>query len=913
MKGAVRLILITLILFATSTIRTNAQKPDPRVSRLIKNMTVEEKIGQLFIVAFPGDDVSPTSDIGRLILQYKIGGVLLSAKNGNFRNDANAPLTVARLTAALQGLALRDQGPGIPLFIAVQHDGNGYPATELRTGMTAIPSPLAIGATWDPENARTVGKIVGRELAAVGINMLLGPPLDVLHTPRPGQPGDLRTASFGGSPYWVGRMGEAYIQGIHQGSRGRVITIAKHFPGYGSSDRDPEEEVPTVDKSLEELKRTDLVPFIAVTDVENNPLFGVTDGLMTSHLRYRGFQGPTPPGSPPLSFHPGGLQVAMGLPELAPWRETGLLMSDSLGVPAVRRQFSPKLESFPHKEIAQKALLAGNDLLLVSRFALEDNDWPTQFANITSAIRFFREQYEADDTFRARVDAALQRILRLKTHLYPDFDLGSVTVDLTAVSKTVGQDEARGEIAAIMKDAITLVAPSLNELADRLPSGPRSGEPIVIFTDARQVTECPDCEPVPLIPPTAIEETILRLYGPQGIGQIDPEQIQSYTFAQLKALLTPPEDQEQAAELGIPMLSEEEKAEIEAQIEQAMWIVFAMQDINPDVAPASDALRVFLKERANELANKHVIVLAFDAPYYLDATEISKLTAYYAIYSKIPAAIEAAVRALFQQFPPVGALPVSVSGATYDLTTQLQPDPAQEITLTRVDSEDQVVELGQEFTIQTSVILDKNGHPVPDGTKVTFWLTDPTDSTYLDFQEVQTKDGVAAVTLIANRAGPVEIRAQAGEAQTTEPLALVIQAPAAPSPTPEPPTATPTVTVTPTPTATPTPTPTPTPPQAPAPVGWESFLLSVFGMLIAGVLVMSVENGNGSVTVGLRLFLSSIAVGLIGYLLVALRWLQVRELPMVGALPQTWHAPAVSFTFALAPLAWALWQRRENR
>ena len=788
MRSVFRPFLIALSLFAMLAIQTNAQRPEQHVNRLIENMSVEEKIGQLFVVTFLGDDVSPTSDIGRLILQYKIGGVLLSAENGNFRNDANAPLAVARLTAALQGLALSDQGPGIPLFIAIEHDGNGYPTTELRAGMTAVPSPLAIGATWDPENARTVGEIVGRELAAVGINMLLGPPLDVLHTPRPGQPGDLRTASFGGSPYWVGRMGQAYIQGVHQGSRGRVATVAKHFPGYGSSDRDPEEEVPTVDKSQEELRRTDLVPFIAVTDVENTPLSGVTDGLMTSHLRYTGFQGPTPPGSLPLSFHPAGLQQAMTLPELAPWRETGLLMSDSLGVPAVRRQFSPKLESFPHKEIAQKALLAGNDLLLVSRFALEDNDWPTQFDNITSAIRFFREQYEADDTFRARVDAALQRILRLKTHLYPNFDLGSVTVDLTTVSKEVGQDEARGEVAAIMKSAITLVAPGLNELADRLPSGPRSGEPIVIFTDTRQARECPGCEPISLLPPTALEETILRLYGPEGIGQIDPEQVRSYTFAQLKALLIPPEDEEQAAELGIPMLSEAEKAELEAQIEQAMWIVFAMQDINPDAAPASDALRVFLKERANELANKRVIVLAFDAPYYLDATEISKLTAYYAIYSKIPAAVEAAVRALFQQFPPDGALPVSVSGATYDLAVRLEPDPAQEITLIRVDSEDQVVELGQEFTIQTSVILDKNGHPVPDGTKVTFWLTDPTDSTYLDFQDVQTRDGVAEATLIANRPGPVEIRAQAGEAETVEPLALIIQPPAAPSPTPEPPT-----------------------------------------------------------------------------------------------------------------------------
>ncbi len=913
MKRMVSLVLTALILCGLWIGRAGAQKQDPRVSRIIEQMTVEEKVGQLFIVTFPGDKVDSDSAIGRLILEHKIGGVLLSARNGNFRNEAGAPAAVARLTASLQALALGDGGPGIPLFITIQHDGNGYPTTELRAGMTAIPSPLAIGATWDPENARTIGKIVGQELAAVGINLLLGPPLDVVHTPRPGQPGDLQTASFGGSPYWVGRMGEAYIQGVHQGSRGRVATVAKHFPGYGSSDRNPDEEAATVDKSLEELVRTDLVPFIAVTNLEAPVRSSVTDGLMMSHLRYRGFQGPTRPGSPPISFDPGGVQVVMGLPELASWRETGLLMSNSLGVPAVRRLFSPSLESFPHKEIAQKALLAGNDLLLVSRFALEDDDWEAQIANITSTIRFFQEQYEVDDTFRARVDAALNRILYLKMRLYPDFELGSVAVDLTAVGQQVGQDEARSQVAAIVQSAVTLIAPGLNELADRLPSGPRSGEPIVIFTDSRQAMECPDCEPISLIPPTAIQETILRLYGPDGSGQIDASQLSSYTFAQLKALLLPPEDQERAAELGISLLSDEEKAEIERQIEEAMWIVFAMQDINPTVAPASDALRLFLKERSNSLANKNIVVVAFGAPYYLDATEISKLTAYYAVYSKIPAAVEAAVRVLFQQLPPAGALPVSVPGATYDLVTRLEPAPDQIITLTRVDSEEQTIELGTEFTIRTSVILDKNGHPVPDGTKVTFWLTDSTDSTYLDFRDALTKDGVAETTLIANRPGPVEIRAQAGEAQTMEPLALVIQPPAGPTPTPEPPTSTPTVTPTFTPTPTPTPTPEPVVPEpiAPAPVSWGSLALSMIGMLMAGAIVMSME--NGSMVVGLRLFLTSLTAGLIGYLIVALQWLQVSKLPLVGRFPQTWHAPMISFAFALVPLAWVLWQRRARQ
>ncbi|RME46314.1 MAG: hypothetical protein D6791_08615, partial [Chloroflexi bacterium] len=756
-------------------------------------MTPEERVGQLFLVTFVGQDTGPESEIARLIQDFKIGGVLLSPRNGNFQNTEGAPARVAELSTRLQSLALDKQGPGIPLFIAIEADGDGAPTTWLREGMTAVPSPLAIGATWSPDNAEAVGQIVGKELAAVGVNLLLGPPLDVLLTPRPGQPGDLKTRSFGGAPYWVGQMGEAYIRGVHEGSQGRVATVAKHFPGHGSSDRSPDEEAATVEKSKEEMTRTDLVPFLKVTDIADKEQAGITDALMTSHLRYRGFQGPSRPDSPPISFDPGGFKVLMEVQQLAQWHETGLFVSDSLGVPAVRRYFNPALDSFPHKEIAQKALLAGNDLLLVSRFALQDDDWPAQFNNITSAISFFRDKYQSDDTFQKRVDEALARILRLKIKLYPSFDRESVVVDPVAVGDLVGQDDAKKQIAAIAQTAVKVVAPELQALADRLPAPPRAGESILIFTDTRQASDCPTCEPYQLIPATAIQDTIQRLYGPSktGTGQIDPEDVHSFTFRELKALAIPAgEETETNAETAFT-LTDEERQNLETLLEEADWVLFAMQDIDPEEAPDSDALRIFLKERFSSLADKKAIVMAYGAPYYLDATEISKLTAYYAVFSKIPASIEASVRALFQEFVPTRALPVSVPGITYDLAVQLQPDPAQELTISRIDSQDTTVNFGEEFEIQTSTILDKNSHPVPDGTRVTFWLTDPTDSTYRNLKEVTTVDGVARAKLLADRAGAIDINAQAGEAETAEALSLTVKGEAQPpTATPAPPTAT---------------------------------------------------------------------------------------------------------------------------
>lgn len=894
---------------------TKAQVEDIRIRRIIDDMTVDERVGQLFLVTYIGQETDADSDVARLVRDYKVGGVVLSPRHRNFRNAEGAPAFVAKVTSQLQSLALSDADPAVPLFIAIEEGYDSDQPTALRRGITNVPSPLAVGATWDPANARTMGEIVGRELSALGVNLLLGPPLDVLLTPRPGQPGDLGTRSFGGSPYWVGEMGRAYIEGVHAGSGNRMATVAQHFPGHGSSDRSPQQEAATVEKSLEEMVRADLVPFFEVTDMAAGRPVGITDALMTSHLRYPGFQGPTRPGSPPISFDPGGLKVLTDLPALAEWRQTGLLVSDSLGVVAVRRHFSPSLESFPHKEIAQKALLAGNDMLLASRFALGDEDSSTQYANLTSAIEFFREKYETDNTFKARVDEALVRILRVKARLYTDFSLATVAPNVSEVDEVLATGDANTEVANIAQSAVALVAPGLQELVDRLPAAPRTGEPIVIFTDARTESDCPECPPYTVIRETALEETILRLYGPDGTAQIDPAHVHSYTYTDLKAYLQPPSGDGEPSSPDVPSLTGEEQRRITNLLQNAVWIIFAMQDIRPDTFAASDALRVFLKEQTNTITDKKLIVIAYGAPYYLDATEIGKLTAYFAIFSRVPASIEASIRALFQEFTPSRALPVSVPAVTYDLASQLQPRADQELSVTRGD-DDGGVTLGEEYTIETSVILDRNGNWVPDGTRVIFWLTDPTDSTYLNLREVRTVDGVARATLVADRVGPLEVRAEAGEAQTTDPLALTIRGEG------EPPTATlesqpPTATAEVVAIATATPTADagsvaelPTQRQA---IGWVTLFLSMVGMIGAGVVTAAVDGGGErALSHTVRVFLLCLAAGLTGYVIVGLQWLQAHVLPGLAGLAPEWRTPFLSTVFALIPLVWVAWQARER-
>jgi len=940
------LILGTILLPLFLSIPVEAQDESDFIQGLIDGMSVEEKVGQLFLVTFVGRDLSPESDIAQLISEYRVGGVVLLTGNGNFTNAEDTPRQVADLTNGLQALAFSQPLTGtttsVPLFIAITQDGDGFPYTQITAGVTELPNNMALGATWNVKNAEKIGEIVGQELKAMGLNMLLGPSLDVLDNPRPGLKGDLGTRIFGGDPYWVGRFGQAYIRGVHRGSEGRVAVVAKHFPGHGASDRRADEEVATVQKSLQELRKIELAPFFAVTQLKEDDPHAVADALMTSHIRYRGFQGNIRQLTRPISFDPQALQALMALPEFEPWRSGGgLMVSNALGVPAVRKYYDPQLQTFPHKRIAQEAFLAGNDLLMLSEFALTDS-WPEQLENIKGTIQFFRDKYRSDPNFQARVDGALRRVLSLKHRLYPDpsstlrtgFTLEAVQVGVDNLAEVVGR--GREVVFQVAQEAITLIYPGPEELADRLPSSPRIGEDILIFTADRQASDCPTCEPFSLIEPDALRETILQRYGPEAIGQVDPARINSLTFSQLKQFL---------AEGAVP------EVDIEGLMREADWLIFAMLDLNLEDYPQSDAVKSLLKLRPDVLPGKKVVVLAYNAPYYLDSTEISKLTAYYGIYSKVEPFIEASVRVLFQEFMPSGASSVSVEGIKYNLISRTEPDPNQVIeviapaTLVKQEGTPTPIDLdvGDTLRVRTSVIRDRNGYPVPDGTPVVFRLLYPAESVESPRHYVTTVDGVAETTITVERTGELRITVTSDPAQTSHTLTVIIKGdePATiatevptptdtpvptstptPNPTPEPtPTPTPTSTPAPTPTSTPEPTPTAMPTEVPSEEGsvepprrrvdMGDFLLALLGSVAIGGANYLVQRNDGhSLSRQLRFFLLSVVGGLTGYSLYGL------NLPGAGLfrkLSSDWGALLMCLLFSLLPLGYVLGQQVWDR
>jgi beta-N-acetylhexosaminidase len=876
-----------------------ARAQEVSVDRIMSLMTVEERVGQVFMVDFVGTDTSEASSIAELVLEYKIGSVFISESAGNFDNAGQEPLAqqVSSLTNQLQNLAYQassrtidDQEIFVPLFVAVEQEGNGYPHTQLRSGFTPLLSNMAIGASWSEDNAREAGAVVGRELAAVGVNLLLGPVADVVDTPRSGEEGDLGVRVFGGSPYWVGKLARAFVRGVHEGSGSRVETIVKHFPGHGGSGRDPEREVATISSTLDEMRALQLVPFAAVTALRANDPLGTTDGLLVGHIRSQAFQPNMQFFSDPLTLDETGLGVAMTLPEFANWKSDGLLMADFLGAQAIKDHLDAERAGFPHFRIAREALMAGNDILPLVQFSLSD-DWEGDaFPRMVETIKYFQDRYRYDPEFRPLVDESVRKILQAKLRLYGRLSLEEVLVDEAASPASVGGwgDSVR----RMAEEAVTLLYPTQEELRARMPESPTTEDDILIL----QCFE--DCYSAPILPGEALENTLVRLYGPQGVGRIDPERVHTVGFKQVSdwmaGNLTPADAQS-----------------MEGLFQEAEWVILALSDYNPDDFPASRAAKDLLQEREQYLNQKTLVAIAYDAPYHLDSTEVAKLTAYYAVYGKSAPCLESSLRPLFDlDFAATGAPPVDVPGVAYELATVLQPGPDQTIGLERLSPpEDEPLYVGGDaLVVRSGVILDRNGHPVPDGTHVEFRASYLQSDIFVEPQVVtDTVAGVAGASFVLDSpapAGMLHVTASSGDAGS-DTLIVRVLLPVTPFPTFTPTataTATPTPTITPVP---PTPTmarPTPTPLAAPParsesrPVDWLDFALMTAGTVLGSVFGVQVRRGRRKGWEReVQLILYGVALALVGYLLYGLGMLSPASL--VGA-----QGPAARITLLLLSL-----------
>ncbi len=876
---AVASISILLLAMLVSSARIAASSPLPqgdRAEALLARMTPEERIGQLFLLTFEGSRLQPDDPILALIRDNHISGVVIRSGNNNIVGPDSTLPELRELIGTLQSAEYDSSLPSadgqegvvpgvyVPLLLGAIQEGNGPEFSEIMTGLSPIPSQMALGATWDPALSRLTGEIVGSELSSIGINMLLGPSLDVLEEPQQLDLADIGVRSFGGDPYWVGELGKAFIEGVHQGSDGRIGVIAKHFPGLGGSDRPIEEEASTVRKSLVQLQQIELAPFFAVTDSAPGENASIADGLLSGHIRFQGFQGNIRDTTRPIGLDPDAFRQLMASEPIAAWREGGgVTVSGALGSGAVRRFYDSLGQSYRGHLVARDAFLAGNDLLYLSDF-VSDGD-PDQLTTVQDTLSFFAEKYRDDEIFAQRVDEAVLRILRFKLRLNGgEFDVENVLPSEEALAG-VGDSNIALQVA---REGATLLSPSSDELSNLIGGPPLIGERMVFITDVREHAQCANCEPFQRVGQTELEDTILALYGTNAAGQVGAWNSTSLTMADLALFLG--EDPQSVP--TVPLLPPDD---VEAILRPADWLVFVTLKEDPAVF-GSSALRQLLDDRPDLVRNKRVVVFSMDVPYDLSATDISKIDVYYSLYAKTTSFVDVAARLLFQELSASGSSPVSVPGIGYDLIEATSPDPAQLISLSILGASEegeipQGYAVGDVVEINSAVIYDHNANPVPDGTPVEFMLSYQGDAD-VSMHSAVTVEGAGSVLVTLDRLGVLNIEAVSEPARLSEILQLnvqegivtVITPTTVPTGTPAP--STPPELKTPTPEVNAGAVATPAPP-APG-VGLGDLALALSAVLVVAVLgyVFISPDEPGRTRIGLLI----VAGGLIGYNYVAL-------------------------------------------
>lgn len=781
-SSVVLLLFFTTIFPLDVALAKNTQNgtiKEQAVQAIVNGLSPEEKVGQLFLVGFSGNQVTTTSKIYDLIVNYHIGGVVLRSANDNFTGPDGTIGATYQLISALQnaantnteniagGIPLSNQeSTYIPLFVGISQDGDLAPSDQIINGLTSLPNEMAIGASWNKENAFKVGTVLGQELSSLGFNLLLGPSLDVLDEINTTSGGDLGTKTFSGDPYWVGALGKSYIRGVHQGSQWRMLVISKNFPGRGGSDRPPEEEVATVRKSLEQLKQIELAPFFSVTGStsDNNE---ITDGLLLSHIRYQGFQGNIRATTKPVSFDASALGLILNLEPLSIWRSKGgIMVTDNLGSQAVRRFFDPNGSSFDARTVASSAFLAGSDLLYVDTNFIGSDD-ADSYATLIKTLDYFSQKYREDPVFAERVDQSIIRLLTLKSRLYPRFDPSTV---MPAEDEMVTVGNSPQITFDVARQAATLISPDDMDLKNVLPRPPENRERIIFFTDTLTAQQCKQCVSQSIFSVDSFQNAVIKLYGPKASGQVIGSHLSSYTFSALNAYLNDP--------AGNP--------DLEGNLQNADWVVFSILNLDPK-KPESYTLVKFINSREDLIRNKKILVFAFNAPYYLDATDISKVSAYYCVYSKASPFIDIAARILFQEHFPTGASPVSVPGNGYELIDAMSPDPEQIIQLTidspeipiSPDASPQPTEIpsfyiGDSLPLRAGLIIDYNHHPVPDGTVVKFIITTNEETGSSQQIEATTQDGIARTSYRIINPGLIQIRVVSEPATISNELQLQV-------------------------------------------------------------------------------------------------------------------------------------------
>lgn len=296
----------------------NADKLKMRqwVDSVYNQMSLDERIGQLIIIHVNGDNgAANRQKLVSLVKDQHVGGVLFSK---------GTPENQARLTNLAQ------ENARVPLLMTF--DGEWGLSMRLDN-TTRFPKNMMLGAVKNDSLIYYYGREVARQCRLTGIQVNFAPDIDV--NSNPSNP-VIGIRSFGEDPKRVAKLGVAYARGLEAG---KVLAVAKHFPGHGDTSTDSHKVLPLIEHDRERLDDVELVPFKKYIDA------GLA-GIMTGHLNIPALDNTGVPSSLSKTIVTDLLQNELGF--------GGLIFTDGLAMKGVSVE----------KDMSVRAILAGNDLLL---------------------------------------------------------------------------------------------------------------------------------------------------------------------------------------------------------------------------------------------------------------------------------------------------------------------------------------------------------------------------------------------------------------------------------------------------------------------------------------------------------------------------------------------------------------------
>lgn len=341
----------------TAPTESQGAEPIDPLQQLLDSMTLEEKVGQLFLARCPAENAVDD------LTTYHLGGYLLFGQD--FDNET--PDSFRKKISGYQNAS------PIPLLIAVDEEGGTVCRVSSHQSFRSqrFPSPREAYAAGGMEHLLAMETEKAELLSSLGINVIMGPVCDI----TPGFGAFMQPRSLGKSPDITSRFAASAVQ-IYSDSR--VGSVLKHFPGYGNNP-DTHTDMVTDERSLEELETVDLLPFEAGIQAG-------CDAVLMSHNIISALDD-----TAPASLSPAVHDYLRNTMDF-----DGVIVTDDLVMAAITQAYGAE-------EAAVLAVLSGNDLLCCT-------DYPVQYPAVLEAVRTNRISEE-------QLEESVLRILKWKQKL----------------------------------------------------------------------------------------------------------------------------------------------------------------------------------------------------------------------------------------------------------------------------------------------------------------------------------------------------------------------------------------------------------------------------------------------------------------------------------------------------------------